>query len=594
MTRTDGYAPIQDYAALGDGRTVALVARDGCIDWYAVPTLDSPPGFAAILDPRQGGRLRLAPSGAYEVERHYVQDTNVLETTFRTPTGSMRLTDALNVGTAGPLPWGELVRRVDCDEGEVTVHWEVRPGSRFRTTRPWVELRAGVPVLTLGDQHLAVRVFDLGEPELDGHEARGTVTLRAGQSGLLALSSVDREPIRLPGRQEIENRLEDTKTSWQLWTDHVGYDGPWRDAVVRSALVLKSLIFSPTGAIAAAPTTSLPEAIGGGRNWDYRYSWIRDSSFTIDAMMRLQLHEEVHKTLSWLLDTIARTAPELEVFYSLDGQVAREEEEVDLAGYRGSRPVRSGNGAASQLQLGNYGDLLESVWLYVEHGNRIDERTARTLSGVADRVCDIWRHPDSGMWELGEQRHYTISKMACWVALDRMLRLVETGQMPPQHADRWRTERDDIHAWVDEHCWSASKRSYTFHAGTDELDAAVLLAGRTQFADPTGERFNTTIDAVCRELATGPLVYRYSGMREVEGAFLACSFWVVNALTLAGRLDEAKDLMDELVGLANDVGLYAEEMDPSSKDMLGNFPQGLTHLALVTAASTYVDVSRGG
>jgi GH15 family glucan-1,4-alpha-glucosidase len=591
--RTDGYAPIGSYAALGDGRTVALVATDGCIDWYALPTLDAPPAFAALLDPEHGGRFRLAPDGPYDVSRRYVDETNVLETTFRTPQGTVRVTDALTVGMAGPLPWAELVRRVECVDGSVTMQWQVQPGTRFRQARPWAQQLDGVPIITIGDQQIAVRAFDIGEPQVQEHRVTGVAAMEAGDRGLLAISSVDQEPLRLPSRDEVERRVDATVDSWRRWSREIDYDGPWRDAVVRSALVLKTLIFSPTGAIAAAPTTSLPEAIGGERNWDYRYSWIRDSSFTIDALMQLQLHEEVHKTLSWLLSTISRTAPDLHVFYGLDGRLVEGESELDLPGYRHSRPVRSGNGAARQQQFGNFGDLLESVWLYVQHGNRIDEGTADTLFRVADQVCDVWRHKDSGIWELGDHEDYTISKMACWVALDRMVRLAECGQVSPQHLHRWRIERQDIKGWVEQHCWSEAKRSYTFHAGTDDLDASVLLGGRTGFADPKGERFNSTIDAIRSELSAGPLLYRYSGMRQKEGAFLACSFWLVHALTLAGRLEEARALMDELVALGNDVGLYSEEMDPDTLEMLGNFPQGLTHLALVTAAAAYTDAVAG-
>ena len=591
--RSGGFAPIESYAALGDGRTVALVARDGRIDWYALPTLDAPPVFAAVLDPNHGGEIALAPDGRYEVERSYLDGTNVLQTTFRTPDGVVRVTDVLAVGSAGPLPWGELTRRVECLAGEVSLSWSVRPGTRFGRARPWVTRRFGVPVLTLEDQHVAVLAFDLGDVQTDHHRVHAGVRLRAGDIGLLALVSTDREPIRLPGRQELERRLDGTVREWSEWVSRLEYDGPWRDEVVRSALTLKLLIFAPTGAIAAAPTTSLPEQVGGSRNWDYRYSWIRDSSFTIDALIRLGMHEEVHAALSWLLDTIAETAPQLHVFYGLDGQVTEGESEVPMRGYRGSQPVRSGNGAADQLQLGNFGDLLESVWLYVEQGNAIDESTTSTLAAIGDRVCHVWRSPDAGIWELPQQRHYTISKMACWVALDRLVRLAECDQIASPHVDRWRAERDEVHAWVEQHCWSDRKGSYTFYAGGDDLDASVLLAARTGFADPAGDRMATTIEALRRELGEGPLLYRYTGMREQEGAFVACSFWLVDALARAGRDEEARTLMAELLDRANDVGLFAEEIDPATGSMLGNFPQGLSHLALVTAAAS-VQRNAGG
>jgi GH15 family glucan-1,4-alpha-glucosidase len=586
VPRDGGYADIRDYAAIGDGRSVALVARDGQVDWLAIPAMDSPPAFAGILDPDVGGAIELRPTVPFDVDRCYVERSNVLQTTFRTRDGVVRVTDSVNFGATGPLPWGELARRVECLSGEVPMSWSVRPGNRFGNAEPWAETRNGSPVLTLGDQHLLVLPFDVGEVIVDARGLGGEFTAgRDMQSGLLVLTYTDREPMFRSRRAAIETRIEHTIRTWQGWTQGVVYEGPWRDQVLRSALALKLLVYVPTGAVAAAPTTSLPEWIGGDRNWDYRYAWVRDSAFTVDAFVRLGLHEEMHEALAWLLRCAEQTSPELHVFYTLRGRVADRTTEVDLRGYRDSRPVRAGNTAEEQLQLGNFGDLLESVWYYVREGHLLDEGAGQMLAGIADRACDVWRREDSGIWELDHQRHYTISKMGCWVALDRAVQLAEHGQLPAAHIDRWRNERSAVRAWVEEHCWSAERRAFTFYAGSDALDASVLLAARNRFCSPDDKRLLATLEAVRDELADGPLLYRYSGMRGHEGAFVACSFWLVEALAKVGRVDEAAELMEGLLALGNDVGLYAEEMEPGTGAFLGNFPQGLSHLALVNAAS---------
>ncbi len=357
--------------------------------------------------------------------------------------------------------------------------------------------------------------------------------------------------------------------------------------VVRSALTIKALTLGTTGAIVGAATTSLPEKVGGKRNFDYRFAWIRDASFALDSMSRLGLSEEVHGSLSWLLSAVAQDSPDLRVFYALDGSVVGAEMiDVDAPGYQGSRPVHVGNSAASQTQLGCFGDLLDAVWRHVQSGGRLDAATATMVGSLADRVWDLWPTPDAGLWELGATEQYTISKIGCWVALDRALRLAGAGQLTSPSLDRWRAERDEIREWIDTRCWSETRRSYTFYAGTDDLDAAVLLAARTGYCVPDDPRLSTTIDAIRAELAAeGPLLFRYSGQEGKEGAFLACSCWLVEALVHAGRTGEAAELLAGVVERANDVGLYTEEMDPDSGDLLGNIPQTLSHLAVIGAAT---------
>ena len=591
--RVDGYAPIGSYAAIGDGRTVALVAADGAIDWLPLPTLDAHPTFAAVLDPDTGGAITFAPTAPFTVERHYVQDTNVLASTFHTDDGSVRVTDAVNTGRSGPLPWSELARLVEGLTGCVPMRWQVAPGTAIGPLRPWAWWHGAVPMLDVGQQHLALRLSGVGEPVLTGAAVHGETTVRAGDRGLLAIIATAHEPTLVPGCAEIDDRIEHTVADWQRWCTGIAYDGPWREAVLRSALALKLLISTPSGAIAGAATTSLPEALGGQRNWDYRFTWIRDSSFALDALANLDLHEELHGALSSLLSAVARTAPDLRAFYTLAGGVpGAHTEELPVRGYRDSTPALAGNGAAAQTQLGNFGDLFDAVFRYTSHGAVLDPPTATMLAGLADRACDIWGEKDAGIWELGDYQHYTISKIGCWVALDRAARLADAGQLSSWHAPRWRYEAQQIRNWVNAHCWSSSKRAYTFYAGTDELDASVLLAARTGFAEPDDPRLADTIDAVLRDLTEGPLLYRYGAMRGKEGCFVACSFWLMQALTHVGRLAEAARLMDQLVEVSNDVGLLSEEIDSGSGDLLGNFPQALSHLSLITAAVDYTRHTR--
>ena len=583
VLRDHRFAPIEDYAVLGDGRTVALLATDGSVDWWALPAIDSAPVLSSLLDPECGGRLTLAPSKHFEVTRRYLDDTNVVETDYTVTTGTLRVTAALNVGSAGRLPWTELALRMELLTGYVDLDWAFIPGDRFGRVSPWVTDRNGIPVVNIEDQALGVIVDGLGPTDISPHKVSGQCRLSEGNGGLLAIVATDAEPLFLPSPDAIHARLDQTIESWRRWASLLTYDeGHWNSAVRRSALALKMLLAERSGAIAAAATTSLPERVGGTKNWDYRYAWVRDSSFSLDALLNLGLHEEVHGAVSWLLGAIRDNGGDLHVFYTLDGKIADEQETLDVPGWRRSQPVRSGNSAAGQIQLGTYGDLFDTINRYCADGHLIDPPTGRMLADLADRCCDKWRRQDSGMWELEACRHYTISKIGCWVALDRAVQLAESGQIPDVHIERWRQGADEIWAWVNDHCWSDSKRAYTFYAGTEDLDAAVLLAGRTGFAG--GPRLASTIDAIARELGRGPLLYRYTGMEEEEGAFVACSFWMVDALVRTGQSERARQVMEGTIALANDVGLFSEQIDPDTGSFLGNMPQGLSHLALINAA----------
>jgi GH15 family glucan-1,4-alpha-glucosidase len=582
--RTDGFAPIRSYAAIGDGRTVALVARDGSIDWLAVPALDGVPLFGALLDVERGGSFTLAPVDDHEVTRRYVGRSNVLETTFTTADGVARVVDGLMLQDGGELSWVELLRRVEGVAGSVRFRYRLRPRFGF-DDEPRFERRGEALLACSGERVLALRSFDAGDAHVTDGAIEGELAVDGDRVALLSCVVVGAEPIPLPTREEHEIRLRRTVDAWERWAAFMSYDGPQRDAVERSALALKLLISSSTGAVAAAPTTSLPERVGGDQNWDYRFAWVRDSALTLDALGSLGYREQVHASLAWLLRATEPTHPRLAPFYTLAGDSPGGCTELDLTGYRGSRPVRDGNGASGQLQLGVFGDLLETIWLYVRHGNALDERTGRRVAEIADHVCGVWQQPNSGIWELHDEQRYTQATINCWLALDRAVRLADAGEVPAARRSAWHEERERIRRWVDDNCWSDAKQSYTLHDGTERLDAAVLLAARCGFLENGHPRLASTIDAIRSELgAGGPLLYRYSGRADREGAFLACSFWLVSALVTCDRTAEASALFDELVALANDVGLLAEEIDADTGAFLGNFPQGLTHLALINAA----------
>ena len=584
--------PIESYAPIGDGRTVALVGSDGCIDWMPLPELTSDAVFARILDDETGGCFALSPAAEFTVRRRYIPRTNVLETTFTTRDGVVEVTDALVSGVAGRLPWAELVRRVDGVEGEVPMTWAVRPGTSLHTAAPWIEqtthgavMRCGRTGLTVVGLRHGPSAPDVGAPA--GPELAGRFTATAGSRHVVVVAATHDEPVPFVDPQVADDGIDRTIANWRTWSREFSYEGPWAPHVQRSALALKLLIYSPTGAIAAAATTSLPESARGGKNWDYRFAWVRDLAYTAHALVRFGLREEPHAALSWLLQTIRAHGPRLHVMYTLDGGLVPEPTEYDVAGWNGIGPVVSGNPAVEQLQLGVYGDLMAICRTYVEAGNVLDTETGRMLAGIADRTCDLWRNPDSGMWELPEQRHYTSSKMGCWKALDDAVWLAEADVIPGSPA-RWRAERDRIRGWIEEHCWSQDRRAYVWFAGSSDLDASVLLHAPSGY--DRGERMSSTIDALTEDLGAGSLMYRYTGADQVEKTFVACAFWRAHALACVGRHDEAVAHMDALVGAANDVGIYAEMIDEDDGSAWGNTPQALSHLAFLSAALTIREI----
>ena len=585
--------PLQEYAALGDGRTVAIVAPNGAITWWAVPNLDSQPLFDALLDPVAGGVFVLQPTEPFTATRRYHRDSNVLETEFTTSSGTVRLTESLNSTLAGRLPWCELARRVDGVSGTVAMRAELVPGTRAGTISPWLEPNSNGPILHAGPVHCVLRATPNVHIDAEDRSLAARFTVSAGERATLALLANESQPLGIPAIADIDARIDGSDRAWCDWAAALRYGGPYREAVRRSALALKLLLFSPSGAIAAAATTSLPERIGSIRNYDYRFAWVRDAAYTLSAFLRLGVVPESQAALAWLLGRLGETGPK--VCYRLDGSPVPPVSLLDLPGYRQSRPVVSGNLAGSQHQHGIFGDIFQAVLYFTEAGNVMDLRSRGVLSDLADDCCDRWQQKDAGMWELRETQHYTMSKVSCWQALQHATTLATAGHLPTACAPRWERERDRIAAWIDAHCWSEELGAYTAYPGTHILDASLALAAPFGFGRDPGRaaRLNRTYDAIRRTLSDGPWIYRLTDARDEEGAFLACTFWLAEAYAVMGRAPEGDALMIEALGsLPPGPGILAEMIDPSTGDALGNIPQGLSHLALIHAALALEAASR--
>lgn len=595
------YPPIGSYGIVGNCRSAALISEQGSVDWLCWPRFDSPSTFGALLDQRRGGHFRIGPAGRSDVRRRYLPDTNVLETTFTADGGTLRLLDLMPVASEAEKrlhlwPDHQLLRVVECLGGEVEVEvaFEPRPGYAAHRPRLRTEGALGLfyehggAVLTLeGDLPLELA------PDRAG--ARCRVRLRGGERHWAALNYSQHIPaILTPPGGEADTSLRRTVEWWRRWAAGCRYDGPWPEAVRRSALVLKLLTFAPSGAVIAAPTTSLPEKIGGVRNWDYRFCWLRDASLTVRALLALGFADEATAFLAWMLHTTRLTWPQLQVLYDVYGNThVREHELAWLEGYGGSRPVRVGNAAHDQVQLDVYGEVVDAALRFVVGGGRLDRLMGKALVGFGDTVCRRWTEPDQGIWEeRAEPRHHTFSKVMCWVALDRLVQLHDAGHIGGP-AERWRHERDRIRATVEEHGFDSELGSYITAFGVKHVDASLLQLANFEYARASEPRMLGTIRRVRAELGSGPdhaLICRYRAVRDGfppgQGAWGICSFWAVEALARAGSLDEADAELERLLGYANDLGLYAEQIDPETGEALGNFPQGFTHIGLINAAIT--------
>lgn len=583
-TRQDGALPIEAYGVLGDGRTIALSGADGSIDWWCVPDLDSPPLFDRLLDAPSGGFFSIEPVGPFTVSRRYRQDSNVLETVFETGEGRARLTESLNSGPAGRLPWEELARRVDGLEGAVRFCVRFQPGRQAGRVNPYLTESGGHRVFHAGPV-LGVLVASAGvvvETESDDGLC-GHFTVEPGQRETVAIVAGSDEPLVVPAIGDIDARIDVSDEEWKRWAAGIVFDGQERPLLVRHALALKLLLYSPTGAIAAAGTTSLPEKIGGSQNFDYRYAWVRDAGYTIKAFLRVGAQAEAKAAFSWLLARLRDSDGDL--FYRLDGSNPSDVRTIEVPGYRNSSPVVVGNRVTHQHQHGVYGDIFETSAQFVKGGNILDGGSAAVLSRLADQCADSWRRKDSGIWELAVPQHYTMSKISAWQALARAVELADGGHLPTTCRDRWSRERDRIAEWVEEHCWSVEKDAFVMYPGSTQLDASLALAVRFGFDGK--DRLWRTLSGIDRELGEGPFHYRFTDARSAEGCFVACTFWMSEAWQLLGEEGRAKPMLRGVLdALSGGPGTLAEMVDPVTHAWLGNVPQGLSHLAAVHALVT--------
>ena len=587
------YLPIAEHGVIGDLRTVALVGTEGTIDWYCPGRFDAPSVFGAILDRERGGRFALAPAhDGWTSRQLYFPETNVLITRFLTEEGVAEVLDFMPIAGSGSGGDGRLVRTVLSIRGEMPFRIAVEPA--FDYGRAEHEAHAAEHGALFRSNGLSLALSSPIPLQTRGGGAYAEFTIKPEQRVSFVLEPAGGSGPRPYTEEEARGLFNETVDYWRHWVSRSRYRGRWREMVDRSALTLKLLTYQPTGAIVAAPTTSLPEQLGGERNWDYRFTWIRDASFSLYALLRLGFSEEAAAFGNWLGDRFrdrrqGESGP-LQIMYGVDGRADLTEETLDhLEGYRGSAPVRVGNGAADQLQLDIYGELVDSIYLYNKYGEPISHDSWSDLCRIVEWVAENWDQADEGIWETrGGQQHFIYSRLMSWVAIERAIRIARQRGLP---ADlfRWMAARDQIYGQIMTRGWHPERGAFVQHYDTDVLDASVLLMPLVKFIAPTDPRWLSTLDAISRELVSDSLVYRYNaaaspdGLVGDEGTFSICSFWYVEALARAGRLDEARLAFEKMLTYANHLGLYSEEIGPTG-EQLGNFPQAFTHLALISAA----------
>ena len=595
-----GYPLIADHGLIGDLQTAALVASDGSVDWFCAPRFDSPSIFGALLDYREGGRFRIRPRAAtFATTQLYFPDTAILVTRFMTEEGVGEVSDFMPVSGDVATDRHLLVRMVRCVRGQMAFEVEVAP--RFDYGRATHQLQTSEDGAVFTSNGTAVTLHAVREPDdarlaqadVEGSDLHVTLALQAGQVRGVVLETGAAGPPRTVSPEEVQGMFEDTARFWKSWLARSTYAGRWRESLERSAITLKLMTYAPTGGLVAAPTMALPEQVGGERNWDYRYTWVRDASFSVYALLGMGFREEAAKFSMWLRDRVAERAGSetgpLNIMYRVDGSSDLKEESLEhWEGYRGSYPVRLGNGAAGQRQLDIYGEAIDSVHLADGDGIPVGHQGWLAIRDILDWLCDHWDQPEEGIWETrGGQKDFTYGRLMSWVALDRGLRLAaEHGRPAP--VERWTAERDRIYDQVMERGWNTERHAFVQHYEDRVLDSSLLRMARVGFVSPYDPMWASTLDAMREELVTDSLVYRYDpgaspdGLRGSEGTFSLCTFAYVDALAGAGRLDEARLVFEKMLTYSNHLGLFAEEIGLTG-EQLGNFPQAFTHLALITA-----------
>jgi GH15 family glucan-1,4-alpha-glucosidase len=598
------YPNISDHGLIGDLQTAALVSTDGTIDWFCCPRFDSPSVFASLLDADKGGYFRVAPDQARYVTRQlYFPDTAILITRFMTPRGVGEVTDFMPVAGARPTDRHRIVRLLRVVRGTMRFVIDVKPRFDYGREKHKLELSEDGAVFRANSMQLTLHSVgprgttpaDMGvEVERDGDDLRARRTLREGETAGIVLESMGGKPRRLTPA-DLERISDSTAEFWRSWLRRTTYTGRWREMVTRSAMTLKLMTYAPSGALVAAPTAGLPEQAGGERNWDYRYTWIRDASFSVYALLGLGYVEEAGMFGAWVRDRVVESGNHngdspLKIMYRVDGSSDLAEETLDhFEGWRGSRPVRVGNGAADQLQLDIYGEALDAMSHADARGLQMAHRGWTAIADIIDWLCEHWDQPEEGIWETrGGRKDFTYGRFQSWVAFDRAIRLAE-GRGRPADIPRWRSERDRIYQQIIERGWNRERRAFTQHYDTQVLDSSLLLMPLMGFLSPFDPLWLDTLDAMDRELVSDSLVYRYNpgaspdGLRGREGTFSLCTFWYVDALARSGRLTDAELTFQKMHTYANHLGLYSEEIGLTG-EQLGNFPQAFSHLSLINAA----------
>jgi len=597
MSDKTPYPPIADYAYIGDGHSAALVSKSGSIDWLCMPRIDSASCFGRILDWDKGGYCRIAPTMKHTSSRRYVENSLALETTFRTEDGEVRLTDFFPMREGGRHnPYRQIVRIMEGARGSLELAVNIMPRFDYGSVRPWIRPDKSGNFIAMGgsDGLLISGDFDLLMEHR--HHLSAKVQIKKGEKRRLCIlycnpKDLEDGLIEAPAAEELDRRLDVTIQWWRSWLNRAHYKGPYSEPVKISAMTLKGLTNAPTGAIAAAPTTSLPEVMHGSRNWDYRYSWIRDSALTVRSLGEIGYDGEADAFRRFVERSAAGHADEIQILFGVGGERRLREYELDeLEGYRGARPVRIGNAAKAQMQLDVYGELLELAWRWYERGHEPDDDYWEFLVELVCAAVERWKEPDRGMWEIrGEPLHFVLSKAACWAAADLGIRLSRRlSRTAP--VERWERARQEIRGAIEEKGYDQKRGVFIRAFDRPEMDASLLLLPAFGYVEYDDERMIRTTDAVWGELAKDGFVRRYAigndDLEGEEGAFLACSFWMVECLSRQGRFRKAKELFERTLAAGNDLCLFSEEYNPRTKEMLGNFPQGLTHLSLIAAAVT--------
>ncbi len=589
------YPPISYYGYIGDCHSSALVSKSGSVDWCCMPRIDSASCFGRILDWEKGGYCQIVPSGPYETSRRYLEDTLVLETTFQTDHGETRLLDCFTMRKGGARdPHRQMLRIIECIKGKMGFTLAIAPCFDYGTTKSWIRRYRDNHHIALGGNDGLLISGDLCLEMLHRHHLSGSCTVKEGQRAHLSIlyrrpEDLDEGLVEAPAIEELDRRLDETVAWWRSWSSRSAIKGPYAGQARRSAIILKGLSHAPTGAIAAAPTTSLPESPGGLRNWDYRYTWIRDSSFTVRSLAAVGHVTEADRFRQFIERSAAGSAEELQILVGVGGERRLHEYEIkELEGYRRMKPVRVGNAAAGQRQLDVYGELLDLTWSWHSRGHSPDDDYWEFLVELVNAAAESWKKPDHGIWEMrGKPRHFVLSKAMCWTALDRGIRLAEDlGRKGP--IDSWKKARKEVRRAVEEKGYNARRGVFVQAFNRMEMDAALLLLPTIGFVDCDDERMIRTADAIRADLEEDGLLRRYAaGNDEIEakeGVFLACSFWLAECLARQGRLDEAHEVFNRVLSTRNELGLFSEEYDTEAQEMMGNFPQGLTHLSLIAAA----------